>query len=614
MADRRPRLRWLVVALAALATVAGCAEVPVSGPLQSTKLPATVGGQPQGTMCCAQIMSPPQPGWTPVTIVQNFILASADFSEDHAVARQYLTAAANASWRPGPGPAVTVISSPPEVSTELPPQLNSNSPKTSIVEVTAKELGAVNTTGQYIPAPDGQKPLTQRFGLRQLRGQWRIDSLPGIGRVSRELLLSKSFFQTAYQPRNLYYFDPAYKNLVPDPVFLPLNTADPATVLVKSLLAAPQGWLEGAAYSGFPAGSRSVRVQIPPGSKTAIVDLSMPKTAADRTTLAEMSAQLVWTLTSTSYGSRTIQAVKLEVNGRAWTPPGSASAVQDRADYPQPCLHPPSGHQSLYFLTASGAARVLPAHSASSQPVPGQGGTSQLPLSSIAISPDQHFLAGTSASAGGTVYVSDLAAAAQPHASESARALHVRLTGMKVSAASWDHQDNLWVAGSMHGRPAVRMLPGKGGTPLVVTLPPGIRQITAFRVAPDGVRVALIVSTAAGQHVLLAAVVHSGDQVSLASAGALGADLTQPMALSWYDANHLLVVDQADSGPQLFEVPVNGDRSTFQSIEPGMTSIAAAGPHNNLFASLQTGQVARSFGLGELWSTPLTGRDATYPG
>jgi len=612
MARRHPQLRWLVVALAALTTVAGCAEVPISGPLQSTKLPATAGGQQQGTRCCGPIMSPPQPGWSPSQIVTNFIVASSDFTENHAIARQYLTGGASASWQPGPGPAVTVIASAPQVSPELPPQLNSQ--KTEVVEITAKELGAVNSTGQYIPAPDGQKPLTQWFGLKMVGRQWRIDSLPGAGRVSRELLLSKDFFQLAYQPRNLYYFDPAYKNLVPDPVFLPVNTADPATVLVNALLAEPQGWLESAAYSGFPAGSRSVRVQIPPGSKTAIVDLSMPRTAADRATLAEMSAQLVWTLTSTSYGSRTIQAVKLDVNGRAWKPPGSASAVQDRGDYPQPCLQPPSGHQSLYFLTASGAARVLPARSTSSQPVPGQAGTSELPLSSIAISPSQRYLAGTGPAAGGTVYVSDLAAAAQPHASESARALHARLTGMKVSAASWDHQDNLWVAGSIHGRPAVRMLPGKGGAPLIVTLPPGIQQITAFRVAPDGVRVALIVSTRAGQHVLLAAVVHSGNQVSLAGAGTLGADLTQPTALSWYDADHLLVVDQADSGPQLFEVPVNGDRSTFQSIEPGMVSITTAGPHNNLFASLQTGQLARSSGLGELWSTPLLGRDATYPG
>ena len=166
----------------------------------------------------------------------------------------------------------------------------------------------------------------------------------------------------------------------------------------------------------------------------------------------------------------------------------------------------------------------------------------------------------------------------------------------------------------MHGRLAVRMFPGRGGAPVTVTLPAGIQQITALRVAPDGVRVALIVSTRSGPHVLLAAVVRSEDQVTLSSAGQLGVDLADPTALTWYDANHLLVVDQADIGPQLFEVPVNGDRSTFQSIEPGMTSITAAGPTNSLFASLQTGQLARSAGLGELWSTPLAGRDATYPG
>ena len=39
-----------------------------------------------------------------------------------------------------------------------------------------------------------------------------------------------------------------------------------------------------------------------------------------------------------------------------------------------------------------------------------------------------------------------------------------------------------------------------------------------------------------------------------------------------------------------------------------MISIAAAGPHNGLFATLQTGQLARSAGLGELWGTPLPGR------
>ena len=186
-------------------------------------------------------------------MVTNFLLASADFGHHHPIARQYLTGAANSGLQPGPGPAVTVIARPRTARPVLPPQLELATHP--IVNIT-RGAGRVNATGAVHPGPRGQNPLTQRFGLRLVNDQWRIDSLPsGGGRLSRELLLSKAFFQLAYQPRNLYYFDPAYKNLVPDPVFLPVITADPATVLVDALRADPQGWLEGAAYSAFPAGT-----------------------------------------------------------------------------------------------------------------------------------------------------------------------------------------------------------------------------------------------------------------------------------------------------------------------------------------------------------------------
>jgi hypothetical protein len=114
--------------------------------------------------------------------------------------------------------------------------------------------------------------------------------------------------------------------------------------------------------------------------------------------------------------------------------------------------------------------------------------------------------------------------------------------------------------------------------------------------------------------VLLAAIVRTNDQVMLSSAGQVGADLTGPSALTWYDADHLLVVNLGSSGPQLEEVPVDGDRSSSQSIEPGMVSIAAAGPGNGLFVSLQTGHLAKSVGLGELWNQFAEGSAATYPG
>jgi len=45
-----------------------------------------------------------------------------------------------------------------------------------------------------------------------------------------------------------------------------------------------------------------------------------------------------------------------------------------------------------------------------------------------------------------------------------------------------------------------------------------------------------------------------------------------------------------------------------------MASIAAAGPDNPLFAGLQTGYLAKSVGLGELWDQFTPGRAVTYPG
>ena len=555
----------------------------------------------------------------PSLIVQNFLLASADFGDHHAIARKYLTRSASRSWQPGPGPAVTVIAQSPTV---LPSRQPFGSQNTAVVEITAKELGKVSASGQYIPAQGGRALLNQEFTLQRVNRQWRIATLPsgGVNQPSSELLLTKDLFQLDYQPRNLYYLDPDGKgrDLVPDPVFVPVNSSDPAADLVRALLVSPAGWLRGAVLSAFPPAAAPVPghpVQILPGSKTAVVDLTMPKSATSPTSLAQMASQLVWTLTSSSYGSAAIQAVKLEVNGHVWTPRGASSAVLSRRDYPQPALEPPR-QEDLYFLGSNGAVRALGQEG--SRAVPGQAGTGQVPLTDIAVSRDRRYLAGVG---GTTLYTSSLDAAAKPHASESARALQARMTGTTITSLSWDRSDHLWATGSSGGKPRVWDL-GPSGGKRIVGLPTE---------HPGGDHTARRPRRRAGRHdrqrehprerrrgpekeVLLGAIFKSNGQVMLSSAGQIGADLAHPSALSWYDADHLLIVNQVPPGPQLEEVPVDGDRSSSQGIEPDMTSIAAAGPDNELFAGLQTGHMARSLGLGELWTQFAPGRAVTYPG
>ena len=603
-----------------LVVAAGCANVPSSGLLQSTNMPSSVGGEQQGSDCCGLVMKGPRDGWTPMQIVLNFILASADFADHRAVAREYLTRAASTSWQPGPGPAVTVIAQPPSPG---PTSLPFGSRGRADVQIGVQVLGQVTASGQYIPEPGGQAEEQQGFTLAKVYGQWRITRLPtgSDGRISHELLLTKDLFQLAYQPRDLYYLDPSGKHLVPDPVFVPVDTTSLASDLVNALRVSPQGWLADGVLSAFPPSAHLLRpVEVPPGSRTAIVSLSLPRADATDSSVAQISAQLVWTLTSPGFRSSALSAVKLYVNGKPWTPPGADSAVQSRSDYPQPALDPAAG-QNLYFLTSGGAARVLRGQGPGSVPVPGQAGTGRTPLSGIAVSPDQRYLAGVAGPAGAaTVYTEDLAAAARQHASASAGGLEAQLTGITVSALTWDSGDNLWIAGSQHGRPRLWVLSAVGGVPVSVALPAVAKQVADLRVAADGVRVAMIVNTASGRQVLLAAIVRAAAsvrteaQVTLSAATQIGADLSVPIALSWYDADHLLVVNASASGPEVEEVPVDGDRSSYYGIEPGMAAIAAAGPRNLVVAGLQTGYLAKTVGLSELWSQFVPGHDPVFPG
>ncbi len=61
--------RWLLIALAAVTLAAGCADVPTSGLLQHTVLPAGNGGEQPGSNCCGYIMNGPTPGSSPSQIV-----------------------------------------------------------------------------------------------------------------------------------------------------------------------------------------------------------------------------------------------------------------------------------------------------------------------------------------------------------------------------------------------------------------------------------------------------------------------------------------------------------------------------------------------------------------
>lgn len=609
----RGRARAAAAALAAAVTLlaAGCATIPSQGLAQST--PAPPGGSE--TSCCGLIMRGPQPNWDPTDIVSGFLLTSASFAHDHAIAREYLTPEASKQWRPGS--AVAIVDQAPTVVTQT---RRIGAESTVTVVASGHEIGMLTSSGQY-QAVTGNKTAQQLFfSVARVGRGWRIATLPLSGQAAHELLLPEGVFNLVYQPENLYFHASgrAGQVLVPAPVFVPSESSDPVTRLVRALMSGPPSWLMGAATSAFPARARLRGVQIlpgPPVNKTAIISLSLPPQAVREETLRALDAQLVWTLTSRAYGSALVQAVKLKVNGRVW--PAAGGAVLGLADYLQ-WVPQPASAQDLYYVGGDGRIRMLgtPAQGsdAVSTPIPGAAGQGQVPLGSIAVSADKDFLAGLG-HGGRTVYISDLGAANVPHAKAAVTAPHPRFTGSEFTTPSWDRADNLWVAGRAAGSAGVWVLPQGATAPLRVSLPPLLGTVTAVKVAPDGVRLAMIVGHGAGAYLVLGAIVRTGPAFAVLHTLPVGSNLSGVSAFTWYDADHLLAVTGTAANTRVWEVPVNGNAATsLGAVQPGIDSIAAAGPDNPLYLGLSTGQLERQVGFGGFWSAVTPGRDATYPG
>ncbi len=585
------RHRSLPVAAACVAAVvmAGCATVPSSGP------PRPIRESPneltQGEDFPQLIPAPPGDQWKPKQIVSGFLVASASFAD--AVAREYLAPWAQ-NWKRGW--AVTVVSQPKfKPAVFLPHLTGQPASRTATVQVSGQELATLTASGQYqIPPASAKHVIT--FKLVKINGQWRITNPPS------RLLLSKSDFLRVYQPRNLYFFAQPGRMLVPDPVFVPLQatTTDLATGLVRALKQRPLGYLQGVTQTSFPQGTRllgPVRI----GGSGAIVNLGGAIARASPSVLAGVAAQLVWTLTSPSYGRPAIKSVRLEINGQLQRPPGSAAGVELLSAY-QSMVPRPATRTGLYFVGGDGVIQVLsPSLAASPAAARGQAGTGLVPMTTIAVSPpDERYIAGISPD-GRVIHVGSLARGAT---------LESWRPGGRSTSLSWDRHGDLWAATSR----GIWLRPPGGKPPIAVDVGlHGSERVTALRVAPDGVRVAMIVHTGATSELQIGAITRGSSAASIGQLIPLGPGITAPAALSWYDPDNLIVlVHPRTADARLERVPVNGGQVAAIAPEPDIISVATAG--TQIVAGLRNGQMVTFTGTAGGWGPPIAGHDPAYPG
>jgi Lipoprotein LpqB beta-propeller domain/Sporulation and spore germination len=597
------RGRAAAAAFAVAVAVGGCSTVPTSGPVQQ------VGA---GQLGISQDYSQPipvgpGPDWTATEIVSGFLAASASFANDHQVAREYLDGTAQRKWQPGW--AVTVVSRPPTTST-APPSLRQPlaGPQQARVKVTGLPVATLTDTGQYLVS-SASSSQSYYYNLTKVDGQWRIDTLP-----RTQLLLTQADFQRVYQPRDLYFLTPSGKTLVPDPVFVPQQATNTelATGLVTALLTdRDKGWLSGAVLSGFPANAQLIDDPVTINGSNVIVDLAEKHAVSDRRQLDQMAAQLAWTLGN---GPTTaIQSVELEINGHPVQIMGGQSALPQ--DFGGWVPTQPDG-SSFYFIGSHGSVEEL---SGVGQPgsgrvavVPGAAGTAGVPpFSSIAVSPNRRWVAGISAG-GGAVYYGSL--------SPGVRLREWRPTSGTCTSVSWDDQGDLWIAAGGE----VWVLPAGSTSAPLVTLDgvPPQDEVTQFRVAPDGVRAAMIVrgtfDNQPGSQVLLAAITRSGGSSSVGPPVTIGSGIPDPEAVSWFGTDDVIVLSGSSSGAQLHEVPLNGAQPTAIAVTGGVpVSLTATDPGDStaeIVLGMSDGKIMISANLGTFEPARTLGAAPVFPG
>lgn len=584
MSEPGTKRAGLVVALLAL-LISGCAAIPTSGPVRS-------GGdlRPQRPNDGVPFIGEsPQPGASPENVVLGFLQSSADFADDHAVAREYLTPTARQGWRPQAG---TVVYD------RITPAPSVQSGSSGSVTVQGSEVGRVDGDGRFVRSPT-DTPFSRAFQLQRVDGEWRIAGL------TDGLVLSSPDVLETFRPLNLYFLAPSGKTLVPDPVLVP-ESAGMATKLVTRLLRGPTVGLRGAVTTAFPPGTGLEVGSVPVRDGVATVRLDSSALQADDTQREQMSAQLVWTLKQLPE----VEKVRILAGGEDLVVSGVARE-QSRDAWLQYDPDRLPSNPSAYVVSDGRVGRYL---EGGFEPAAGASGTGSPPLRSPAVTLDAARVAAVGTD-GRTVYVGQLTRGGT---------LEQRLRGADLSAPSWDRGNNLWVVDRPTG--VLWYLADGADKPQQVAVPrlPGGQPPSAVSVSRDGARVALVTGTGRTARLVVGAVrraetadpdVAGGETLSVVQAAAPLPDLQSVRDVAWSDATTLAVLGSRD-GTAVTPFYTAIDGYTVEDIEPQpeLVTLTAVPPRGSpLVAGTADGQLLQ-FTSGGGWTALGVGSDPAYPG
>ena len=144
----RRRLAPVLLAGAAL-LLAGCSQIPTSGPIERGDEVRAVVDEPAVRV----LPRDPVAGQTQREVVAGFLEASASFENDHEVARRFLTPEAAAEWNANAG--VTVIDDSPDYRLQRVP---------GGVQLEAQQVARISADGALAPTGEVEHPAELRAG------------------------------------------------------------------------------------------------------------------------------------------------------------------------------------------------------------------------------------------------------------------------------------------------------------------------------------------------------------------------------------------------------------------------------------------------------------------
>ena len=536
--------RRLTALAVGAALCAGCAGMPTSGAVHVGRaLPAAAGD-----IDIRALPPGPRPHMKPADVVGGFLQALVNDDENFAIAREFLTPSAAASWNAASG-----ITTYDDSSLSFPGTTTAGA--TRVVRVEAQGIGRIDARGDYTPAPGALHPS---FTLALRLGEWRIDKLPS------GVLLSAVDAQRVLKPFLVYYLSRARPGtLVPEQIVVRSDPPALATALTKALLTGPGEWLAPVVRSAIPSGTVLIgNVPVDP-SGTADVNLGPAARLANTEDLKALSAQIVWTLRQVT----DISAVRVESDASVLPVPDvpARQPVTSWQSY-DPAASPST---AALLYTVNGHVQVVGTLAANVGAIAGEA-------HSAVLSPNGTMMAVVRGTRTGQALL--VGSVNGP--------LRVSLTATSMTPPTFSPTGDVMTVATTAGRRHVYVvLRGTHNATEVAADARLLAQpVRELRISRDGSRVAAVVG-AGGNRLLIGRLSGSGGGVSVGGFRDIGVGLTDVRGLSWVDGNDVAVTAGVSGRRLLVITDVDGYnvRTPSLNVVRGDPVDVAAAPGQPLF-------------------------------